>query len=115
MHEDVVLYFEAAPEDRRSLLLELHELILSLYPDAAVGLSWKMPTYRQGDGWVSIANQKHYVSLYTCGARHLEEFKARQPGVKTGKGCINLSPDQPLPAVDLAAVVRSAMEERKPG
>jgi len=38
-----------------------------------------------GDGWVAIANQKHYVSLYTCGYHHIERFKQRCPRIKTGK------------------------------
>jgi uncharacterized protein YdhG (YjbR/CyaY superfamily) len=93
---------------------ELHTFIMKLYPDADTGLSWGMPTYRSGDGWVSIANQKRYISLYTCGAEHLAAFRKLQPGVRTGKGCINLKPTEPLPLADPESVIRSAMEMRKP-
>jgi len=73
-------------------------------------MHYKMPTYRAGEGWVAIANQKRYVSLYTCSPWHLVAFKARHPGIKTGKGCINLRDQDPFPIDDLAAVIRHAME-----
>lgn len=114
MDPEVQAYFDKVPADRRALVGELHALVLALYPDAELGLSWGMPTYRSGDGWVSVGNQKHYVSLYICGADHLAEFKERQPGVKTGKGCINFKPSEPLPLADLETVIRSAMDRRQP-
>ncbi len=114
MDPEVQAYLENVPADRRGLVNELHALIMALDPDAEADLSWGMPTYRSGDSWVSIANQKHYVSLYTCGADHLTVFKKRQPGVKTGKGCINLKPSDPLPVADLKTVIRSTMNIRKP-
>ena len=64
-------------------------------------MTYKMPTYRVGAGWVAIANQKHHVSLYTCGPHHIEDFKARYPGIKTGKGCINFRDKDELPVADL--------------
>lgn len=57
---------------------------------------------------MSLANQKRYVSLYTCDARHLASFKARHPEIRTGKTCINFTPGTGIPA-DTAEVIRSAM------
>jgi len=48
-------------------------------------MKYKMPTYQVGDGWVAIANQKNYISLYTCGYHHIVGFKNNNPGIKTGK------------------------------
>ena len=62
------------------------------------------------DGWVAIANQKHYVSLYTCGYHHIEDFKNAYPKVRTGKGCINFREKDELPLDALADVVRHAIE-----
>ena len=74
MNDDVRAYLEALPEERRARVDALHDLVLRLFPDAVVDMSYKMPTYRVGDGWVAIANQKRYVSLYTCSAAHIAPF-----------------------------------------
>jgi hypothetical protein len=69
-------------------------------------MTYKMPTYKVRSVWVPLANQKHYVSLYTCGAEHLAEFKARYPQIKTGKGCINFKMNDTIPLAALKKVVR---------
>ncbi len=105
---DVDAYIAAAPEGRQPRLREIRSLILGLYPDAEESMEYRMPTYRTRDGWVAVANQKQYVSLYTCDARHLASFKAAYPQIKTGKGCINLRDREPLPEEEIKAVIRSA-------
>lgn len=74
MHE-VMTYLHAVPPKRQQRLQTLHDMILELYPDATVDMTYKMPTYRVGEGWVAIANQKNYVALYTCGSHHLERIQ----------------------------------------
>ena len=113
MSRDVDRYFEAVPAERTAHLKTLHDLITGLYPAALVDLHYRMPTYRHGDGWVAIANQKHYVSLYTCSAAHIARFKQQHPDYKTGKGCINFRPGDALPLEALRDVVRHAMERPK--
>ena len=111
---DVAAYLDAVPAERRALVDALHALILEAFPDASVDMSYRMPTYRVGEGWVAIANQKRYVSLYTCGAHHLVEFRAEHPRIRTGKGCINFSPREPLPLEAIGRVVRHAIAHPKP-
>ena len=108
MDAAVTAYFDAVPDSRRPLFDALHELILTTCPNAEISLSWGMPTYRDGDSWVSLANQKHSVSLYTCDARHLAAFKRRHPEVPTGKTCINFRPSDSVPR-GTAAVIAAAM------
>lgn len=66
MNREVQRYLDAVPEDRKVLIETLHASITDLYPDAGICMSCKVPTYRARLGWVAIANQKRYVSLYTC-------------------------------------------------
>ena len=113
MQKDVKRYFDAVPEERKCLVDQLHSLIVGLYPHAQIDMSYRMPTYKSGDGWVALANQKHYVSLYTCGAHHLAGFKKQHPSIKTGKGCINFKPADPLPEAALKKVIRHAIEHPK--
>lgn len=109
MPPDVQAYFDAVPPARLPRLQALHVLILECFPEAMVDLSYKMPTYRYGDGWVAIANQKSYVSLYTCSAEHLAQFKQQYPTYKTGKGCINFRAKDDLPAAAIKQVIQHAM------
>ena len=108
-------YIQAIPAQRAERFARLHELILSLYPEAEVDMRYRMPSYRLGDGWVALANQKHYLSLYTCASAHIAEFKASHSDIKTGKGCINFRDRDPLPLEDITKVVRHAIERGKGG
>ena len=109
MDADVAAYFDAVPASRRAHVDALHAAILECFPDASIDMRYRMPTYSHGDGWVALANQKNYVSLYTCSSTHLAQFRERHPAVKTGKGCINFRQKDVLPLDDVKAVVRHAM------
>ncbi len=109
MDAEVLAYFDAADASRRERLETLHRLIIECFPEVSVDMQYKMPTYTYGEGWVAIANQKNYVSLYTCSAAHLRAFKARHPDYKMGKGCINFRAKDEIPLADVKAVVRHAI------
>jgi uncharacterized protein YdhG (YjbR/CyaY superfamily) len=113
MDKAIEEYLASVPADRQGLVEALHRLITALYPDAAVSMKYKMPTYEAGEGWVALANQKRYVSLYTCSAEHIETFKKKHPKVRTGTACINLRATDPLPVDDLKAVIRHAIDHPK--
>jgi uncharacterized protein YdhG (YjbR/CyaY superfamily) len=113
IEQSVTEYLQQVADDRHEILMSLHQQILRLYPGCLVDMQYKMPTYHLGDGWLALASQKHYISLYTCGAHHLEVFKQRHPGIKTGKGCINFNPRHDLPADDIEQVIRHAFEHPK--
>ena len=113
MDRDVKAYLDAVPAKRVAHVLALHNLITELLPDATVDMQYKMPTYRVGDGWVAIANQKNYVSLYTCSPAHIAGIKGKPPDYKTGKGCINFRQRDQLPLDDLKAVITHAIQNPK--
>lgn len=113
MDKAVEQYFEAVSEQRKDRLNSLHQLITSLFPQATVDMKYKMPTYQYDDGWVAIANQKNYISLYTCGYHHIEGFKKSYPQIKTGKGCINFGDEDELPLAEIETVVKHAINHPK--
>jgi len=76
-------------------------------------MKYKMPSYEYKAGWVSVANQKHYISLYTCSAQHLLTFKQKHPTINTGKGCINFRDNDDIVLKDIRPFIRSAMEHMK--
>ncbi len=102
-------YLDSLPSDRRQLVTTLSNCILTLFPDADVSMRYKMPTFDTDDGWLSVANQKHYVSLYTCHESYIAAFKVKHPAIKTGKGCINFNPRHALPTQDIADVILRAL------
>jgi len=106
---EVEAYFQGIPEHRRNRLLVIHQRIRNAYPEARLRLRYRLPTYQTASGWVALGNQKHYLSLYTDGEGHLDAFKQKHPGIKTGKGCINLRDTDAIPVDDLMAVVHSAL------
>lgn len=105
-------YLKNIPSQRKQIFLELLDLVKTMYPNSNSSMKYKMPTFTNGDGWVAIANQKNYISLYTCSPEHLEEFKKRHPKVKTGKGCVNIQDSDDFPVAELASVITSAMEKK---
>jgi len=110
MNKDAQHYLDAVPAERKPLMEKLHSLIVGLYPNADLDMSYRMPTYKAKGGWVALANQKHYVSLYTCGAHHLEKFKQKYPAIKTGKGCINFKVTDSIPVTEIKKVIKHAIE-----
>jgi uncharacterized protein DUF1801 len=97
-------------EGRRSQMRHLHEVILEALPGIDVSVfdySGKLIGYGAYDysnskgpagRWFSIgiANRKAYVSLYAMGEGEgggtlVESVEDRFPGMKFGRGCINLT------------------------
>jgi uncharacterized protein YdhG (YjbR/CyaY superfamily) len=107
-------YIEAIPPGHRPLFDRLHRLILAAYPDAAVALSYKMPTYKVGSGRLYVGAWKHGVSIYGWQQGRDGGFTARHPELKTSSGTIQLRPEDAagLPDQELSDLVRSALDPR---
>ena len=103
-------YLAALPLHRRQRIVTLIDVVRRVCPGAEESLKYRLPTFSSADGWISVASQKHYISLYTCSAEHIEPFKKKHPGIKTGKGCINFKDSDRLFEEDLEPLVRSALK-----
>lgn len=107
---DLDAYLAAIPAARVERFASIRALIRRLYPEAVESMRYRMPTFEYRDGWIALANQKHYISVYTCMAAHIAGFRARHPAIKTGTGCINFRDRDEIPLDDLAQVIRNALE-----
>lgn len=105
----IARYVAQVPEARRERALALHGLILSLFPQAAISMEHRMPTYRLGANFIAWASQKRHLALYTCSQARIAGFRARHPEVRAGKGCLQFRDSQRLPLADLAQVVKNAL------
>ena len=110
MNKDVERFVEAVSDDRRALYDKLHSLIMSMYPGAEVVISYGIPTYKVKDGRVGLGYWKQGVSLYPFGGDRLEEFRAKYPDIKTGKGTINFKLSDKVPVPALKKVIKQAIE-----
>jgi uncharacterized protein YdhG (YjbR/CyaY superfamily) len=107
-------YIDAIPAGHRPLFDRLHRLILAAYPDAAVVLSYKMPTYKVGRCRLYLGAWKHGVSIYGWQQGRDAGFTARHPELVTSTGTIQVRPEDAagIPDEELSALVRSALDPR---
>jgi uncharacterized protein YdhG (YjbR/CyaY superfamily) len=110
MDEGVRKYIDAIPAEQKPLFDRLQSLILELYPDAEIVISYQIPTYKAEGGRVSLGLWKDGVSLYTTDPQHIENFKTKHPTIKTGKASLNLSLTDELPEKDILEVVKRAIQ-----
>ena len=102
-------YIKRVPEARRERALALHGLILSLFPQAAVSLEHRMPTFRLGENFIAWASTRQHLALYTCSGERIAGFRARHPEIGGGAGCLRFRDRQRLPLADLTQVVKNAL------
>jgi uncharacterized protein YdhG (YjbR/CyaY superfamily) len=105
-------YIDAIAPEYRPLFDRIHRLILAAYPDAAVVLSYRIPTYKVGSRRLYVGAWKHGVSLYGWPQERVGDFTSRHPALKTSKGTIQLRPEDAvgIPDDELRDLVRAALE-----
>lgn len=92
MDEAVGHYIDSIPAQYRPLFDRLQGLILAAHPDAAVVLSYQIPTYKVGRRRLYLAVWQHGVSIYGWQADRDAGFAARRPELTSGKATIRLRP-----------------------
>ena len=102
-------YINNIPLHRRARFLQIRQCIISLFPNAIESMKYKMPTFELDSHWIALANQKSYLSVYTCAAHHILSFKQKYPKIKTGKGCLNIKDKDEFILEDLTCVIQSAL------
>jgi len=85
-------YIDAIAAESRPVFDRLHRLIMVACPDAALALSYRMPTYKVGRRRLYVGAWKHGLSLYGWQPGRDGGFAARHPELTTGKATIRLRP-----------------------
>ena len=106
-------YISLLSPQRSERIQVLHQFIVRSYPRAELTLKYKMPTYEMTGGWVSVANQKHYISVYSCAREHIQPYLDRHPETRCGTGCLNFRDSDTLVLHDLKPVLNSAFSKHK--
>jgi uncharacterized protein YdhG (YjbR/CyaY superfamily) len=78
--------------EHRPLFDRLHRLVLEAAPDAAVALSYGIPTYNKVGRRLFLGMWRHGVSVYGWQEGRDTGFSGRHPELLSGKGTIRLRP-----------------------
>jgi hypothetical protein len=70
----------------------MHGLVLQEHPDAEVGISYGIPTYKVGERRLYVGVWKHGISLYGWGEGEDAGLIARHPELSSGKGTLRITP-----------------------
>jgi uncharacterized protein YdhG (YjbR/CyaY superfamily) len=112
MDEAVRSYIDAIDPAHRPLFDRIHRLILAAHPEAAVVLSYQIPTYKVGRRRLYVGAWQHGISLYGWQQGGDGGFTDRHPELRTSKGTIKLRPQDAAAIADdeLFGLVRTALE-----
>jgi uncharacterized protein YdhG (YjbR/CyaY superfamily) len=113
MDDAVRDYIDAIAPEHRALFDRLHRLVLEAHPDAAVVLSYQIPTYKVGRQRLFLGVWRHGVSIYGWQEGRDAGFTARHPELKRGKGTIRLRPESAaaIPDDELRDLARAALDD----
>ena len=112
---DIDAYILSSPEETRTRLEQLRDIIQKAAPDAVEKISWGMPTFYLNGNLVHFAAHKNHIGLYPGGGiTSLDEFAADLAPYSCSKGAIRLPNDRPIPAELVEKIVRyRVMENQK--
>ena len=110
--EDVRAYIDGIAPAHRPLFDRVHRLILAAHPDAAVVLSYQMPTYKVGRRRLCVGAWQHGISIYGWQQDRDAGFTDRHPELRTSKGTIRLRPQDAAGITDddLGGLVSAALD-----
>jgi uncharacterized protein YdhG (YjbR/CyaY superfamily) len=102
---------DAIAPEHRPLFDRVHGLVLEVRPDAAVVLSYGIPTYKVGRRRLFVGVWRHGVSVYGWQEGRDGGFTARHPELRTSTGTIRLRPEDAAAVGDdeLRDLVRAAL------
>jgi predicted N-acetyltransferase YhbS/uncharacterized protein YdhG (YjbR/CyaY superfamily) len=110
---DIDEYIAAQPAAVQSLLQAVRETIRAAAPDATEKISYRMPTYWQGENIVHFAAFKNHIGVFP-GSEAIVTFAERLTGYETSKGTIRFPLGKPIDHALISDIVRLRLEQGKP-
>lgn len=101
---------QLAPE-RQAMFLKIRELIREEIPQVEETMRYNMPTYELDEVVLSVASQKHYMSLYMdteLVAKHSDALAH----LNCGKSCVRFKKLQELPLGTVRLIIRETVEKQ---
>jgi uncharacterized protein YdhG (YjbR/CyaY superfamily) len=98
-------YIADQPAEVRPFLSDVRETIRAAAPEATEKISWRMPTFWQGENLVHFAAFKGHIGLFP-GGEAVGVFADRLSGFATSKGAIRFPHGAPIDHELIADIVR---------
>lgn len=111
MDDAVAAYIDAIPAGHRPMFDRIHGLILEEFPDAAVVISYDIPTYKVAGLRLFVGAWSHGISIYGWKGSGDGGFTDRHPEVMSGRATIRLRPEAAaaIPDEEFRALVRATL------
>ena len=94
--ETIDQYIAEQTEKVQPILQKIREVIRAAAPEATEKVSWRMPTFWQGENLIHFAAFKNHVSIFP-GGEASTVFADKLTGYKVAKGTIQFPLSKPLP------------------
>jgi uncharacterized protein YdhG (YjbR/CyaY superfamily) len=105
-------YLAALPDQHRTTLQHVRQLIREEAPDAVECISYEMPTFKfNGRVLMHYAGFTNHCSIFGMTRSAFDKFKEELKEYKTSTGTIQFTAEKPLPDRMLREIVRLKMSE----
>jgi hypothetical protein len=110
--EETRKYVDGIAAEHRPLFDRLNRLILEAHPEAAMVISYRIPTYKVGRRRLFVGAWRHGLSLYGWQRDRDAGFASRHPALISGAATLRLSPQDAAAISDdeLRDLARAALD-----
>jgi uncharacterized protein YdhG (YjbR/CyaY superfamily) len=112
---EVDAFLAALPDDIRTALQRLREMIATAAPEAVETIAYGVPAFKyRGRPFVSFGAGKTgrgHCAFYVQSPTVMDAYRDELRGYDTSKGTIRFAPDQPLPAELVTKLVHARIAE----
>ena len=109
--EEIDAYLAALPDDIRSSLERVRDIVRATAPQCTERVSYKIPIFRLRKDLVGMSAHKNHCSLHTMSPPLMEALAEELRGVKASGATIHFTPESPLPKEVVERIVRERMKE----
>jgi uncharacterized protein YdhG (YjbR/CyaY superfamily) len=107
-------YIAEQAAEAQPLLRAVRDTIHAAAPEATERISWRMPTFWQGENLIHFAALKKHIGIYP-GGEAVGVFAERLTGYKTSKGTIQFPLDKPIDHELISDIARWRVEQATGG
>jgi len=110
MNREVENYISKVDPAKKHIFDKLRNIILNV-PGLTEGTKYGMLHYTTMNNWaISLADQKHYVSLYVHNIKIVKKYKNELEDLNIGKSCIRFSKSKKVPTETIRKIIIEATE-----
>jgi uncharacterized protein YdhG (YjbR/CyaY superfamily) len=109
--EEIGAYLEPLPDEIRSALERVRNIIRETVPECTERVSYGIPIFRLQRDLVGISAQKGHCSLHSMSPPLMSAMSEELEGFRVSGATIHFTPERPLPAELVDKIVRERIKE----